>query len=55
MKASSKPGSPPVQEDKQPPVATFKTSLRDWQAKYKARRVAQASVSGKVHNQTAPA
>jgi len=55
MNASSKAGSPPVHEDKQPPVATFKTSLRDWQAQYKARRATQAPVSGKVNNQTAPA
>jgi hypothetical protein len=45
---------PTVHEDKQPPVATFKTSLRDWQARYKARRAIQAPVSGKAHNQAAP-
>jgi hypothetical protein len=55
MQAPSKPGSPPVHEDKQPPVATFKTSLRDWQARYKARRAAQAPIRGKAYNQTTPA
>jgi hypothetical protein len=55
MKASRKPGSPSVNEDKQPPIATFKTSLRDWQVQYKARRAAVALVSGKANNQTTPA
>jgi hypothetical protein len=44
-----------MSDDKQLPIATFKTSLRDWQAQYKARRATQAPVSETAHNQTAPA
>ena len=44
---------PSLSEDKPLPVATFKTSLRDWQARYRARRTTQAPVSGAAHNQTA--
>ncbi len=55
MQAPGKPVSPPVHEDEQLPIATFKTSLREWQARYKARRAAQASASGKAPNQTEPA
>jgi hypothetical protein len=54
MNAPSKPVSPSVPEDKQLPLATFKTSLRDWQARYKARRATQAPDSGKADNQTTP-
>jgi hypothetical protein len=30
--------------DKQPCAATFKTSLREWQARWKAQRAAQSRV-----------
>jgi len=55
MRNPNTPVSPPGLDVKQPPIATFKTSLRAWQARYKARRAALAVVSGKSHNQTAPA
>ena len=44
MQVTSKPVSPSVHKDKHLPVALFKTSLRDWQARYRARRVTQARV-----------
>jgi len=43
-----------VNEDEQPPVATFKTSLRNWQARWKAQRTTQAPISGKELSQAAP-
>ena len=43
--------SPTVHEDKQPPVATFKTSRRDWQARCKMRCATQVLVYGKAYNQ----
>ena len=56
MHASNEPVSPSVTQDKQPPLATFKTSLRAWQAEYRARLAAlEAPVSGEAENQTAPA
>jgi hypothetical protein len=54
MNAPSKPVSSSVHEDKQLPLATFKTSLRAWQARYKARRATQAPDTGKADNQAAP-
>jgi hypothetical protein len=42
-------------KEEQPPIATFKTSLRAWQVRYKARLAAQAVVSEKSPNQTTPA
>jgi hypothetical protein len=47
MQASSKPLSPCVHEDKQPAVATFKNSLRVWQAQYKAQRATRTACSQK--------
>jgi hypothetical protein len=55
MKTPRKPVSPSVDEDQRPPVATFKTSLREWHARYKARRAAQAPVLEKADNQATPA
>jgi len=56
MPSPNEPVSPCVAQDKQPPLATFKTSLRAWRAEYRARLAAQqAPVAGKVENQTAPA
>jgi hypothetical protein len=49
------PVSPSLIEEKQPPIATFKTSLRAWQVRYKARRAALAVDAGKPPNQTMPA
>jgi hypothetical protein len=34
------------------PVSLFKTSLREWQAKYKAQRSGQTPEAGKVCDQT---
>jgi len=52
MHARSKPVSPSVRDEKQEPIATFKTSLRAWQVRYKARLAAGAIVAGKEPNQT---
>jgi hypothetical protein len=54
MHAPSRPVSPSAHDDKRPPVATFKTSLREWRARYQALRATQAPVPGKALNQTAP-
>jgi len=54
MHGPSKPVSPPVRDEKQEPIATFKTSLRAWQARYKARIAALALVSGKAPSETRP-
>ena len=54
MKAPNKPVSPAMPEDKQLPLATFKNSLRAWQARYQARRATQVRDSGKADKQTAP-
>jgi hypothetical protein len=37
---------------KQLPVSLFKTSLRDWQARYKAQRSTQPTEAGKVRDRT---
>jgi hypothetical protein len=55
MQASRKPIPPCVHEDKQPAVATFKNSLRAWQARYKAQRATRAAYSQKALSQAAPA
>jgi hypothetical protein len=55
MRAASKPVPPLVYEDKPLPVVTFKISLREWRAQYKARRATQAADAAKAGNQTAPA
>jgi len=55
MRAPSKPVLPPVYEDKPLPVVTFKLSLREWRARYKAQRATQAAVAAKADNQTGPA
>jgi len=54
MQVPSKPDTTPIAEDKQPPLATFKNSLRAWQARYQARLAAMVAVSGKAPNQTEP-
>jgi hypothetical protein len=46
MQASSKPISPSVPKDKQLPGVTFKNSLREWQARYKAQRAARGPAAG---------
>jgi len=46
MQASSKPVSPSNPKDKQMPGLTFKNSLREWQARYKAQRAARAPAAG---------
>jgi len=48
------PGTPPPPDEKQPLIATFKSSLRAWQARYKARLAAQALVSEKGRARTTP-
>jgi hypothetical protein len=53
MQAASRPVARSVHEDQKPPAATFKTSLRDWQARYKAERAARAAASGKIPSQAA--
>jgi hypothetical protein len=47
--------SPSLPEERQPPIATFKNSLRAWQARYKAQVAARAVVAGKArkHSETA--
>jgi hypothetical protein len=55
MHASNEPNTPPVAQDNEPPIATFKTSLRAWQAEYQARLAAQqAKFSEEAENQTSP-
>src|SRR5438105_4802706 len=46
MQASSKPVSTSTPKDKQMPGLTFKNSLREWQARYKAQRAARAPAAG---------
>jgi hypothetical protein len=55
MRVSDKPASPSVPADDQRPVATFKASLCDWRAQYKARRAARAPAPGKPDDATGPA
>ncbi len=52
MYAPHRSVSPVLPEDRQPPIATFKMSLRAWQARYKAQLAAQTIVPRKVHNQS---
>jgi hypothetical protein len=54
MQDPTRPASSSPPDEKQMPIATFKTSLRAWQARYKARLAAQALVSKKGHAQTTP-
>jgi hypothetical protein len=55
MHAPNEPHSPSVAQDKEPPIATFKTSLRAWQAEFRARLAAQqAKFSKEAENQTEP-
>jgi hypothetical protein len=49
MLAANKPVS--ANDEKQLPAATFKTSLRAWQARYKAQGDTHASMPIKVHRQ----
>jgi hypothetical protein len=51
MQAAGKLVSPSVHEDKQVPVASFKNSLRAWQARYKAERAAGMALRQKAPNQ----
>jgi len=55
MRTPNKLFSPAVLDEKQPPIVTFKTFLRTWQTRYKARRAALAAGSGKSPNQIPPA
>jgi len=55
MRTTIDPVSPSLLEEEQPPIATFKTSLRAWQAQYKQRRAAQTVVSEKSPSQITPA
>ena len=41
MAASKKPGSATLTKDKPSEIATFKNSLRLWQAQWKAQKAAQ--------------
>jgi hypothetical protein len=47
MKALNKPLSPSAIETKLLSPALFKTSLRDWRARYQARYAAQTRISDK--------
>jgi hypothetical protein len=55
MKIPNSPVSPSVHQGKPLPVSLFKTSLRDWQAGYQARRVVGAPNANKVRVDTSPA
>jgi hypothetical protein len=52
MQASNKPWQC-VDEDKQAPVTTFKSSLRAWQARYRGERAARISLAWFQENQEA--
>jgi hypothetical protein len=52
MRAIRKPLRAPVTEDKQLPAATFKASLRAWQAQYRARREPQVPAGDAEKEQT---
>jgi len=54
MHIPSKPAAPSMPEDKPPPLAAFKNSMRAWQAGYKARLAAKAAVFGTALKQTTP-
>jgi hypothetical protein len=51
MHAFRKHASARVFRDKELPAATFKCSLRAWQARYKAQRGIASPVSGKALSQ----
>ena len=53
MQPTTKPHSPSANGNKQVPVSIFKTSLRQWQAKYKAERLNQAPEAGKAPDRPA--
>jgi hypothetical protein len=55
MKTPNSPVSPSVHQRKPLPVSLFKTSLRDWQAGYQARRVAGVRNADKVRVDTSHA
>jgi hypothetical protein len=55
MRPLSRRVLPSVHTERQPPVALFKTSLRDWQVRYQVLHAAQARVLEKVPSQAAPA
>jgi hypothetical protein len=55
MHIPSKPAAPSMPEDKAPPLAAFKNSMRAWQARYKARLAGLAAVFGTAHKPTTPA
>lgn len=42
-----------VEGDKQPPIATFKTSLRDWQNRWKAQRAERVVLPVEARRQPA--
>jgi hypothetical protein len=54
MPTESKPVVISAIEDKSPPIATFKNSLRAWLVRWKAERIHDASVSDKADNHTPP-
>jgi hypothetical protein len=55
MQTTSKSVRTAVNQDRQPPVSTFKTSLRDWQAKWKAQRAAQGTGATTARHQAVSA
>ena len=54
MHATTRPPSSSPPDEKQEPIATFKTSLRTWQARYKARLAAQTLVCEKEKSEITP-
>jgi len=52
MYAPHRSVSPVLPEDRQPPIATFKMSLRAWQACYKAQLAARTIVAEKAPRQS---
>jgi len=52
MHAPHRSVSPSLPEERQSPIATFKNSLRAWQARYKEQLAARTIVAGKIHKQS---
>jgi hypothetical protein len=52
MRSMSNSASTAGREDRQLPLATFKNSLRAWQAGYKARQAPRTSATVKPHNES---
>ena len=55
MAASKKAGGVLFNKDKQPELATFKNSLRLWQAQWKAQKAAQQTASQEAQPNLSPA